>query len=286
MNNDIDQNYVTQTSIDNTNEDEIDQEHFCIFCSIKQDKDDRLVDVLTKGNKRLIAVYRSTNEGTMHDTLEFPVSEFEFHYKSGTIIYFHLRKEYNNDMQFEKKLSSKNSSSRLQLITLNNGNEYDYGNVCTSILDKIVDKEDFEVPGYIDFRITNDLDDAFGDKFAFEGFQRSSGNDAYDNGFSYGSDGKKNCLSNEQLENIGNFVEELGTDYETFFYNSSSAYSNAEHIAFVALDLHDGNEDRQQAADFWEAILGDEAHLAYDDAFVDGFVQGALELFDRVNRMV
>lgn len=100
-------------------------------------------------------------------------------------------------------------------------------------------------------------------------------------GFDSGLDFAKRFAKFEHLENLNNTINEMGNDSYAI-YNESDAYSPAEKVAFAALGLGNGDEDRQASESFWELALGYDQKNADDPAFVEGFVEGALELFSQV----
>jgi len=65
----------------------------------------------------------------------------------------------------------------------------------------------------------------------------------------------------------------------------SSAYGAGEHFYFIIEPGDDG--DRQAAADFWEAAVGDTADRhANDDSFVRGFAEGACDVWRQVQNRI
>ena len=59
----------------------------------------------------------------------------------------------------------------------------------------------------------------------------------------------------------------------------SSSRGASERLYFAIHPEHDG--ERTEASDFWEAVLGgDDKDRAHDPAFVWGFAEGALEVWD------
>jgi hypothetical protein len=72
-----------------------------------------------------------------------------------------------------------------------------------------------------------------------------------------------------------------GREWEDFFdAPGSTAYSTAERLLFTLHPENDG--DRQEAGSFWEGALGDDKARAEEDAFLQGFAEGALEVWNEV----
>jgi hypothetical protein len=84
----------------------------------------------------------------------------------------------------------------------------------------------------------------------------------------------------EELTRLERFQDRCGHDWGRVFDEGSSAYSAAERLYFV---LHPENDrDRRVSTDFWEFVLGDDASMADDPRFVQGFADGLLAAWDEV----
>ncbi len=91
----------------------------------------------------------------------------------------------------------------------------------------------------------------------------------------------------EELQNLDSFREgcEREGGWEEWFTTPkwNAAFSNAEHIAFVAVGVIDGEWDRIEAQDFLFRAVGEKE---IDDRFLRGFVDGALEIWEEVKKEV
>jgi hypothetical protein len=91
----------------------------------------------------------------------------------------------------------------------------------------------------------------------------------------------------EELQNLDSFREGCESEggWEEWFATPkwNAAFSNAEHIAFVALGVIDGEWDRTEADQFLAQAM-DEKQI--DDQFLRGFVDGALEIWEKVKEEI
>ncbi|MCW8129381.1 MAG: hypothetical protein KIS92_03270 [Planctomycetota bacterium] len=66
--------------------------------------------------------------------------------------------------------------------------------------------------------------------------------------------------------------------------NDHTAYSAGERFFFAICPDQDG--DREAANCFWESQIPDAQHLADNAAWVNGFIDGALEVWEEVKDLV
>jgi hypothetical protein len=83
-----------------------------------------------------------------------------------------------------------------------------------------------------------------------------------------------------EIKRLKKMYEGVSPNDQWVLFDSSAndAYSAAEHLAFAVQPESDG--DRKAAEDFWEMIIGDDTSIISDAAFMEGFFNGALELWE------
>ena len=88
-----------------------------------------------------------------------------------------------------------------------------------------------------------------------------------------------------EIERLEQYFEVFDTVDGWTLFDSQDAYTASEHLVFRIQPENEG--DRRAASDFWEMVLGHEqAEQAESPAFLEGFVVGALELWDTLNGQV
>jgi hypothetical protein len=86
----------------------------------------------------------------------------------------------------------------------------------------------------------------------------------------------------DELMRLERWQAEMGVSWDGYFSDDdpNRAYSAAEQVVFTVWPEYDGN--RAAVEDFWTQALGDDTSAADDPEFVKGFVEGALDLWDKV----
>jgi hypothetical protein len=106
----------------------------------------------------------------------------------------------------------------------------------------------------------------------------------YKEGYTAGQEWAKNSADAEELERLEAVRDRSGYDWDRLFDSGSrvsDAYGIGERFAFWIVP--EGEGSRQSARDFWEAQAGDDFKtLMFDDSFVHGFAEGALDVWAEV----
>ncbi len=84
-----------------------------------------------------------------------------------------------------------------------------------------------------------------------------------------------------ELEALGAAFSDPENRFED---NDHTAYSAGERFLFTICPDQDG--DREAADCFWESQIPDAKHLADSAAYVNGFIDGALEVWEEVKDQV
>ena len=97
-------------------------------------------------------------------------------------------------------------------------------------------------------------------------------------GFAAGQTWARDKAEAAELQALENAYDPV---YGWGFGSPGSAYSDAE--AFFFMISPESDRDRRAAEEFWETILGEQsARIAYSDDFVQGFAEGAMDVWDEV----
>ncbi len=103
----------------------------------------------------------------------------------------------------------------------------------------------------------------------------------YNEGREAGQEWARNQAEAAELIRLEKLREHSGaSDWEAFFTTGErEAYGVPQHFVFQVFPEWDGS--REASRDFWETQAGDDNGYP-DDAFVRGFAEGALEIWDQV----
>lgn len=108
------------------------------------------------------------------------------------------------------------------------------------------------------------------------------GSEMYQEGVIWGEEWVRYFATPKELDRL----ERCWDSYSANLAVGSSAYSEAEHLAFQILGIAN-YPDRQQAENFWEVIFGDNVEEMTDDLeCLRGFGNGALELWGRLKAKI
>ena len=102
-------------------------------------------------------------------------------------------------------------------------------------------------------------------------------NDTAKRGFAEGQDWAKQHAEAIQLKQLS---EARDRNHDWSFDVGGSAYGPAERFFFIIDPAADG--DREQAVDFWQQILGDDAEQLTESEFVQAFAEGAMNIWAQV----
>lgn len=96
----------------------------------------------------------------------------------------------------------------------------------------------------------------------------------------------RNSASYKQLRRLSRYVERNGLEGICTQYGD--AFSAGERLAET---IEGRGLDRDEIREFWltdvgDGIVGDEMNCVYDDDWVQGFIDGALEVYDAVEPMI
>jgi hypothetical protein len=111
--------------------------------------------------------------------------------------------------------------------------------------------------------------------------KRQSETVQYNEGFEAGKTWGMHRAEADELERLADLRDRNVTNWDVLFDQyDSNAFSVAEHMAFAILG-EDDEPGRAEARDFWDAAIGEPIEKLAP-AFVRGFVEGALEVWDEV----
>lgn len=88
----------------------------------------------------------------------------------------------------------------------------------------------------------------------------------------------------KELDRLSRFVGGLETDGDVRGLSNGSAWGTGEQLYFALSPEDDGNRD--EAASFWEAAFGVGSCDDLTDEHLQGFVEGALEVWDQAKDLL
>jgi len=113
--------------------------------------------------------------------------------------------------------------------------------------------------------------------------KKRCGERAYSLGRESGRHFAKDQAEVSELECLEVFLDGLASVYQTFTTwcgEKWPAYSNSERLFFVMRPGRD--DDFDAATEFWSIVTDEAGHLAAKDQFLEGFVDGAMRIWEEV----
>ena len=82
-------------------------------------------------------------------------------------------------------------------------------------------------------------------------------------------------------------LNRLNQIWESFEYSDGNdgAFRNNKRLAWEILGCSESG-GRQEASEFWDVVLGDDHEPAWDDDFLEGFAEGAIDVFLKVDAAI
>lgn len=110
-------------------------------------------------------------------------------------------------------------------------------------------------------------------------------NEAYDEGKAFGVEWARDSAEYHELERLVRLRQEWGQDWGRLFTGEMSGPRCVPDL--IIADAIVGTEEREAHEEFWEIAVGENwRHAIGDSSFLDGFADGALEVWQKVASQV